>query len=156
MHPGQKLKPGAVVRFEGDAGVLMGEVLARRRLGRRTIRLWSESGASVMGLVDAIGHVPLPYIRREDTAADGERYQTVYARVRGSVAAPTAGLHFTESLLEELGTRGVERVSITATSATACWSRSTASRITSSIQRFTRSLRALPTVLAVRGRTVVG
>ena len=114
MHPGQKLKPGAVVRFEGGAGVLMGEVLARRFQGRRTIRLWSESGASVMGLVDAIGHVPLPpYIRREDTAADGERYQTVYARVRGSVAAPTAGLHFTESLLEELGTRGVERVAIT-------------------------------------------
>ena len=114
MHPGQKLKPGAVVRFEGDAGVLMGKVLARRFQGRRTIRLWSESGASVMALVDAIGHVPLPpYIRREDTAADGERYQTVYARVRGSVAAPTAGLHFTESLLEELGTRGVERVSIT-------------------------------------------
>ena len=114
MHPGQKLKPGAVVRFEGDAGVLMGEVLERRFQGRRTIRLWSESGASVMALVDAIGHVPLPpYIRREDTAADGERYQTVYARVRGSVAAPTAGLHFTESLLEELGARGVERVPIT-------------------------------------------
>ena len=114
MHPGQKLKPGAVVRFEGDAGVLMGEVLARRFQGRRTIRLWSESGASVMALVDAIGHVPLPpYIRRQDTAADGERYQTVYARVRGSVAAPTAGLHFSESLLEELGARGVERVSIT-------------------------------------------
>ena len=114
MHPGQKLKPGAVIRFEGDAGVLMGEVLARRFQGRRTIRLWSESGASVMALVDAIGHVPLPpYIRREDTAADGERYQTVYARVRGSVAAPTAGLHFTESLLEELCPRGVERVPIT-------------------------------------------
>jgi S-adenosylmethionine:tRNA ribosyltransferase-isomerase len=114
MHPGQKLKPGAVVRFDGDAGVLMGEVLERRFQGRRTIRLWSESGASVTELVDAIGHVPLPpYIRREDTAADGERYQTVYARVRGSVAAPTAGLHFTESLLEELGARGVERVPIT-------------------------------------------
>ncbi len=114
MHPGQKLKPGAVIRFEGDAGVLMGEVLARRFQGRRTIRLWSESRASVMALVDAIGHVPLPpYIRREDTAADGERYQTVYARVRGSVAAPTAGLHFTESLLEELSTRGVEHVPIT-------------------------------------------
>jgi S-adenosylmethionine:tRNA ribosyltransferase-isomerase len=114
MHPGQKLKPGAVVRFEGDAGVLMGKVLERRFQGRRTIRLWSESGASVMALVDAIGHVPLPpYIKRQDTAADSERYQTVYARVRGSVAAPTAGLHFTESLLEELRARGVERVSIT-------------------------------------------
>ena len=114
MHPGQKLKPGSLVRFDGDAGVLMGEVLERRFQGRRTIRLWSESGASVTELVDAIGHVPLPpYIRREDTAADGERYQTVYARVRGSVAAPTAGLHFTESLLAELAGRGVECVSMT-------------------------------------------
>ena len=114
MHPGQKLKPGSLIRFEGDPGALMGEVLERRFQGRRTIRLWSESGASVTAMVDAIGHVPLPpYIKREDTAADGERYQTVYARVRGSVAAPTAGLHFTESLLEELGARGVERVSIT-------------------------------------------
>ena len=114
MHPGQKLKPGSLVRFEGAAGVLMGEVLERRFQGRRTIRLWPESGASVTELVDAIGHVPLPpYIRREDTAADSERYQTVYARVRGSVAAPTAGLHFTESLLAELVARGVECVSIT-------------------------------------------
>jgi S-adenosylmethionine:tRNA ribosyltransferase-isomerase len=114
MHPGQKLKPGSLVRFEGAAGVLMGEVLERRFQGRRTIRLWPESGTSVTELVDAIGHVPLPpYIKREDTAADGERYQTVYARVRGSVAAPTAGLHFTESLLAELVGLGVECVSIT-------------------------------------------
>ena len=96
MHPGQKLKPGAVVRFEGAAGVLMGEVLARHFQGRRTIRLWSESGSDVTSLIDALGHVPLPpYIHRDDTAADRERYQTVFARERGSVAAPTAGLHFT-------------------------------------------------------------
>jgi len=60
MHPGQKLKPGARVRFEGDAGVLMAEVLERHFRGRRTIRLWSESGADVDTLVDALGHVPLP------------------------------------------------------------------------------------------------
>jgi S-adenosylmethionine:tRNA ribosyltransferase-isomerase len=129
MHPGQKLKPGALVRFEGDAGVLMGEVLERRFQGRRTIRLWPESRGDVSTLdaatldvatldvarlIDALGHVPLPpYIRREDTAADRERYQTVFARVRGSVAAPTAGLHFTLQLLDELTARGVERADIT-------------------------------------------
>ena len=114
MHPGQKLKPGAVVRFEGEAGVLMGEVLERHFQGRRTIRLWPEAGGDVPALVEALGHVPLPpYIRREDTADDRERYQTVFARVRGSVAAPTAGLHFTPELLDELTGRGVERADIT-------------------------------------------
>jgi S-adenosylmethionine:tRNA ribosyltransferase-isomerase len=114
MHPGQKLKPGAVVRFEGAAGVLMAEVLARHFQGRRTIRLWSESGGDVDVLVDALGHVPLPpYIKRPDTAADRERYQTVFARERGSVAAPTAGLHFTSSLIDELRNRGVELVELT-------------------------------------------
>jgi len=114
MHPGQKLKPGAVVRFEGEAGALMGEVLERHFQGRRTIRLWPESGGDVTALIDALGHVPLPpYIRREDTAADRERYQTVFARVRGSVAAPTAGLHFTPELLNELTGRSVECAEIT-------------------------------------------
>jgi S-adenosylmethionine:tRNA ribosyltransferase-isomerase len=114
MHPGQKLKPGAVVRFDGPAGTLMAEVLARRFHGRRTIRLWSESGADVDTLVDAIGHMPLPpYIKRADTPADRERYQTVFARTRGSVAAPTAGLHFTSELLSELDGKGIERIEIT-------------------------------------------
>jgi S-adenosylmethionine:tRNA ribosyltransferase-isomerase len=114
MHPGQKLKPGARVRFEGDAGVLMAEVVARHFHGRRTIRLWSESAAGVDALVDALGHVPLPpYIRRGDTRADRERYQTVYARAPGSVAAPTAGLHFTPELLAALEQRGVERAELT-------------------------------------------
>jgi S-adenosylmethionine:tRNA ribosyltransferase-isomerase len=114
MHPGQKLKPGARVKFEGEPGVLMAEVLERHFQGRRTIRLWSESGGSVSELVEALGHVPLPpYIKRPDTAADRERYQTVYAFVRGSVAAPTAGLHFTAELLEQLINQGVERAEIT-------------------------------------------
>jgi S-adenosylmethionine:tRNA ribosyltransferase-isomerase len=103
-----------LVRFEGDAGVLMAEVLERRFRGRRTIRLWSESGADVETLVDALGRVPLPpYIKRDDTPADRERYQTVYARARGSVAAPTAGLHFTRELLDSLDRRGIERVEVT-------------------------------------------
>jgi S-adenosylmethionine:tRNA ribosyltransferase-isomerase len=114
MHPGQKLKQGAVVRFEGPAGVLMAEVVDRHFYGRRTIRLWAESGGDVDALIDALGHVPLPpYITRDDTAADRERYQTVFARVRGSVAAPTAGLHFDDALIAALEARGVERAEIT-------------------------------------------
>ena len=114
MHPGQKLKPGARVTFEGSAGVLMGEVLDRHHFGRRTIRLWSERGDDVDTLVDAIGHVPLPpYIKRPDASADRERYQTVFAQRRGSVAAPTAGLHFTPELLDEIASAGVERVAVT-------------------------------------------
>ena len=75
--------------------------------------LWAEDG-DVEGAIDAIGHVPLPpYIKRPDRADDRERYQTVYARVRGSVAAPTAGLHFTSSLLASLEARGVRHVEIT-------------------------------------------
>ncbi len=115
MHPGQKLKPGSLVRFQDASGrALMGEVLERHFHGRRTIRLWSEDGAPVSSLVDALGHVPLPpYIHRPDTADDRERYQTVFARVRGSVAAPTAGLHFTTSLIDDLRAHGVEPVEVT-------------------------------------------
>jgi S-adenosylmethionine:tRNA ribosyltransferase-isomerase len=114
MHPGQKLKPGARVRFEGDDGVLMAEVVGRHFHGRRTIRLWSESGGDIDELIDALGHVPLPpYIKRPDSIADRERYQTVFAAVRGSVAAPTAGLHFTRELLDALEAGGVSKTDIT-------------------------------------------
>jgi len=114
VHPGQKLKPGARVRVEGPAGALTAEILERRFFGRRTIRLWTESGGDVDALVDGLGHVPLPpYIKRADTPADRERYQTVYARARGSIAAPTAGLHFTTELLDRLAAQGVERTEIT-------------------------------------------
>jgi S-adenosylmethionine:tRNA ribosyltransferase-isomerase len=60
------------------------------------VRLWTDAGVDVLTAIERIGHIPLPpYIRREDRPSDRERYQTVYARDRGSVAAPTAGLHFT-------------------------------------------------------------
>jgi S-adenosylmethionine:tRNA ribosyltransferase-isomerase len=114
MHPGQKLKPGARVVFEGAAGILRGEVLARRFFGRRTIRLTADSGRDVNALVDGLGHMPLPpYIKRPDTRADRERYQTVFAARRGSVAAPTAGLHFTREILDALDAAGVERHEVT-------------------------------------------
>ena len=113
MHPGQKLKPGARVVFEG-LHTLHGEVLKRHFFGRRVIRLWTEDGAAVFDAIDAVGHVPLPpYIKRTDCAADRDRYQTVFARERGSVAAPTAGLHFTPALLNALVARGVEIAEIT-------------------------------------------
>jgi S-adenosylmethionine:tRNA ribosyltransferase-isomerase len=114
VHPGQKLKPGSRVLFEGAGTVLEGEILERRSNGRRRVRLREASGTSVASAVDAIGHVPLPpYIDRADRPEDRERYQTVYARARGSIAAPTAGLHFTTALLSELEAKGVERVQVT-------------------------------------------
>jgi S-adenosylmethionine:tRNA ribosyltransferase-isomerase len=114
VHPGQKLQPGSEMVFRGAQHVLHGEILDRHFHGRRTIRLWSESGVSVEDAIDAIGHMPLPpYIKREDTTGDRDRYQTVYARERGSVAAPTAGLHLTAELLDVLHNLGVERTAIT-------------------------------------------
>jgi len=113
VHPGQKLKPGARVVFDGPL-VLHGEVLEWRFHGRRRIRLWSEDGSAISDVVDRIGHIPLPpYIKRADRAADHERYQTVFAQRRGSIAAPTAGLHFSGALLSALRERGVEIAEIT-------------------------------------------
>lgn len=113
VHPGQKLKVGSRAVFEGGGRRLELEVLHRHFHGRRTIRLSAEDG-DVDAAIDTIGHVPLPpYIKRADRPADHERYQTVYAAARGSVAAPTAGLHFTPALLARLQARGVERHTIT-------------------------------------------
>src|SRR3954470_2852715 len=115
VHPGQKLKPGALVRFDHPAGALMAEILERQFFGRRRIRLWVDapSDRGVAALVDAMGHVPLPpYIHRDDTPEDRERYQTVFASTRGSIAAPTAGLHFDAALLDALDRAGVERTPI--------------------------------------------
>jgi S-adenosylmethionine:tRNA ribosyltransferase-isomerase len=100
--------------FHGTRHVLHGEVLDRHFHGRRTIRLWTDRGTSVEDAIDDIGHMPLPpYIKRDDTTSDRDRYQTVYARERGSVAAPTAGLHFTPEILDTLSERGVEPTAIT-------------------------------------------
>ena len=113
MHPGQKLRPGARVVFEG-LRTLHGEVLEQHFYGRRVIRLWTEDGSGVDEAIDAIGHVPLPpYIKRDDRQDDRDRYQTVFARSRGSVAAPTAGLHFTPGLVRALADRGVLLTEIT-------------------------------------------
>jgi len=113
VHPGQKLKVGSRAVFEAGGHRLELEVLARHYHGRRTIRLRAADG-DVDAAIDAVGHVPLPpYIKRPDRPGDHERYQTVYAAARGSVAAPTAGLHFTPALIDRLRARGVERLTIT-------------------------------------------
>lgn len=113
VHPGQKLRPGERFVCEGEGGRLHGAILSREGFGKRVVSLEAESG-DVDAVIDAIGHVPLPpYIKRADVSADRERYQTVFARARGSVAAPTAGLHFTPALLQALDAHGVERVSVT-------------------------------------------
>jgi S-adenosylmethionine:tRNA ribosyltransferase-isomerase len=114
VHPGQKLRPGRRVRFERGGTVLEAEMLDQRTFGRRTIRLWRPDGGDVDAAVDALGEVPLPpYIRRAADSQDRERYQTVYARIRGSVAAPTAGLHLDERMLAQFDARGIERTAIT-------------------------------------------
>jgi len=113
MHPGQKLRPGARVVFPGDR-VVHGEILERRFFGRRVIRLSTEDGTSIDEAIDTIGHIPLPpYISRPDRLEDRDRYQTIFARDRGSVAAPTAGLHFSEPIVAALRQRGVEIAEIT-------------------------------------------
>lgn len=98
VRPGKRAKPGTEIVFDG----LSAEVVEKRE-DRYRLR-FSEA---VEPHLDRLGHIPLPpYIHRPDEAADRERYQTVFARAEGSVAAPTAGLHFTPALLDQLRARG--------------------------------------------------
>ncbi len=85
----------------------------RGAYGLRRVRLRAREGP-IQDAIDRVGHVPLPpYIRRPDSAPDREAYQTVYAKARGAIAAPTAGFHFAERTLAELGARGIETCEIT-------------------------------------------
>lgn len=105
------LKPGQQVAF---AGGLVAEVLEALGGGEYRVRFHAPSGTSLAMLLDEAGRLPLPpYITREPDAADAERYQTVYARASGAVAAPTAGLHFTEATFAALEARGVRRYTVT-------------------------------------------
>ena len=114
VHPGQRMRPGRRVRFERGGRTLHGEVLEERFFGRRVVRFWTRDAGTVMDAVEAIGHIPLPpYIKRPDLELDRDRYQTVFAREAGSIAAPTAGLHFTDAILRSLDEAGVERTAIT-------------------------------------------
>ena len=108
VSPGGKLKPGRVVHVAPELDVVVESVTERRT---RIVRL--ETALPHEEAIERFGHVPLPpYIERADLAADVERYQTVFARERGSVAAPTAGLHFTPDLLAALDSGGVRRVEL--------------------------------------------
>jgi S-adenosylmethionine:tRNA ribosyltransferase-isomerase len=103
VRPGRKLKEGAIVTLAEDVRC---RVVAVHEDGARTMRF--EGQANVIELLQRLGRLPLPpYIDRADGPLDRERYQTIYAREPGSVAAPTAGLHFTEALLDRVRGRGV-------------------------------------------------
>ncbi len=111
VHPGRKVRNGEVLIF--GEGELEAEVIGRGEFGLRRVRFQASEG-SVDAAIDRLGHVPLPpYIRRPDEPADRSTYQTVYAKSRGAVAAPTAGLHFTERVLGELRARQIESCEIT-------------------------------------------
>ncbi|HIE04327.1 MAG TPA: tRNA preQ1(34) S-adenosylmethionine ribosyltransferase-isomerase QueA [Candidatus Latescibacteria bacterium] len=105
-RPGRRVRPGERLYFGG--GELTCEVVERRKDGKRVVKFSGDLEA-----IRRFGQVPLPpYIRRPPVPEDEERYQTVYAKVEGSVAAPTAGLHFTEELLSKLREEGVKIVPV--------------------------------------------
>jgi S-adenosylmethionine:tRNA ribosyltransferase-isomerase len=114
VRPGRKTGVGERLLFGGSANdaELQAEVIARGSFGERRIRF--VPSPDFFGVIERLGHVPLPpYIDREDQPGDRERYQTVYARERGSVAAPTAGLHFTPEILARIKARGIETTEVT-------------------------------------------
>jgi S-adenosylmethionine:tRNA ribosyltransferase-isomerase len=115
VRPGRKIGIGEHLFFgaqEEDHADLQAEVIARGTFGERYIRFAPTE--NFFATLEKIGHVPLPpYISRADSSADRDRYQTVYARERGSVAAPTAGLHFTPEILARIQARGIETTEIT-------------------------------------------
>jgi S-adenosylmethionine:tRNA ribosyltransferase-isomerase len=109
VRPARKLGVGERIGFPGG---LQAQVTGRGEFGERTIRF--ETGGDLLEEFEKIGHVPLPpYIKREDRLGDRERYQTVFARERGSVAAPTAGLHFTPQILDACRVRGADVAYVT-------------------------------------------
>ena len=108
VHPGRKLRTGERIQFDG----LEAEVIGRGEYGERTVHF--HSAGDIFALLDEIGHVPLPpYIKRPDSPQDRERYQTVFARETGSVAAPTAGLHFTPETMDASRRAGAEIAYVT-------------------------------------------
>ena len=108
VSPGGKLKPGRIVHFAPDFSAEIIGVTERRT---RVVQLRATN--SIAAAIEAHGHIPLPpYIERGDDAADVDRYQTVYAREEGSVAAPTAGLHFTPELLSAIEGKGARRAEV--------------------------------------------
>ncbi|MGA2145770.1 MAG: tRNA preQ1(34) S-adenosylmethionine ribosyltransferase-isomerase QueA [Bryobacteraceae bacterium] len=109
VRPGRKIRTGERIAFEGG---LEAEVIGRGAFGQRMLAF--PPGRDLFEDFERIGHVPLPpYIRRADRPEDRERYQTVFAAEKGSVAAPTAGLHFTPEVLEACRARGARTAYVT-------------------------------------------
>jgi len=109
VRPGRKLRPGAKVRFDDNFSA---EILTQGERGERTVRF--STTTDVYSEIERLGHMPLPpYIKRQDRPEDRDRYQTVFARERGSVAAPTAGLHFTGEMLDRCREAGSEIAHVT-------------------------------------------
>jgi S-adenosylmethionine:tRNA ribosyltransferase-isomerase len=107
-HPGRKLRTGERIQFDG----VEAEIIGRGDYGERTVHFRLDG--DMFALLEKIGHVPLPpYIKRPDTPEDRKRYQTVFAREAGSVAAPTAGLHFTPEILDACRRAGAEIAYVT-------------------------------------------
>jgi S-adenosylmethionine:tRNA ribosyltransferase-isomerase len=112
VRPGRKMRNGERVLF-GD-GELEAEIIDRGELGARTLRFVSRTDDDVREHIERIGHIPLPpYVDRSDDPADRERYQTVFAKRPGAIAAPTAGLHFTPEILDQIRQRGAETCELT-------------------------------------------
>jgi S-adenosylmethionine:tRNA ribosyltransferase-isomerase len=112
VKPGKKLPVDAQIVF--GEGEVTGQIIARGEFGLRTIQFQSHNAKAIREHFEDLGHMPLPpYIAREDEAADRSRYQTVFAKRPGAVAAPTAGLHFTTRILDEIRSRGAEVCELT-------------------------------------------
>jgi S-adenosylmethionine:tRNA ribosyltransferase-isomerase len=112
VRPGRKMQTGERVLF--GEGELEAEIVSRGELGLRTLRFVSRDTRSVSEHLERLGHVPLPpYIHRPDEVTDRERYQTVFARRPGAIAAPTAGLHFTPEILDRIRALGTEICELT-------------------------------------------
>jgi len=111
VRPGKKLGIGEHIFF-GERGDMEAEIVARGEFGERTVRF--APVPNFFERVEKLGHVPLPpYIHQPDTEQDRQQYQTVFARETGSAAAPTAGLHFTPEILEQIHARGIETAEVT-------------------------------------------
>jgi S-adenosylmethionine:tRNA ribosyltransferase-isomerase len=109
VRPGRRMRMGDNVRFDDQFSA---EIIARGERGERTLRFLGHE--DVYAAIDRLGHMPLPpYIKRDERPVDRERYQTVYAKERGSVAAPTAGLHFTGEILDRCQAAGAHIAHVT-------------------------------------------
>jgi S-adenosylmethionine:tRNA ribosyltransferase-isomerase len=109
VRPGRRMTTGTVVQFDDRLSI---EIIAHGERGERTVRILGDE--DIYSALDRVGHIPLPpYIHRDDAASDRDRYQTVFASEKGSVAAPTAGLHFTPEVLARAEARGAAIARVT-------------------------------------------